>query len=235
MPMAAYMVNNNNNTIYITVGGTDYTVQVPAGDYTPQTFADAVETALALNVAGTQFEVTYNTVRDNFSLWANNPFTIDFKGIPIKYPGERVNIGAMVTPYKSASAARLLGFANQVYNSGTSITGSPTHGYTNLLNSAFRRNFNENKYVVLHVSQMTVNKSINNTISKSLTLIQPSYATLNVYKDEPIRKTFNPPIARVAKLYIALRDYWGNLYDFQNQDHRLEIIFMSHKHLSRYR
>lgn len=235
MHLASYMVNANNNKVYATVSTVNYVADIPFGDYTTSSFADALSTALQTSIVGTSFETVYDSVRDRFDIWANSMFALDFKGTAVTYAGERANMGTMVTPYKAKSAARLIGFANAVYTSQAGAGVSPVNGYTNKLSSVYRRNFTENNYVVLSIAQMSVNKSINDVLSRSLALIQPSYMSLNVCKDEPIRKMFNPPIPRLTKVSITLRDYWGNLYDFQNQDHRIEIVFMSHKHISKYR
>jgi hypothetical protein len=45
--------------------------------------------------------------------------------------------------------------------------------------------------------------------------------------DFPFEKTYSAPVARVARVGVRFTDYSGNEYDFQGQDHRLELVFAS--------
>jgi len=100
--------------------------------------------------------------------------------------------------------------------------------------STFSLNLLPNKYVILTLDpQFSVNKSKNPVLHNSTALI-----SCNEWKNltlPPVKKTFNPPINRLTRVDVKMTDYYGNLFDFQNQDHRLEILFESKKHLLKYK
>jgi hypothetical protein len=49
-----------------------------------------------------------------------------------------------------------------------------------------------------------------------------------------IKKSFNPPQARLARIRLSFYDVYGNLYDFQNQDHVIEFNIELFKMQRRY-
>ena len=49
-----------------------------------------------------------------------------------------------------------------------------------------------------------------------------------------IKKTFNPPQARLTRIRLTFYDVYGNLYDFQNQDHGIEFNIELFKMQRRY-
>lgn len=97
----------------------------------------------------------------------------------------------------------------------------------------FRVNFAVNKYIVMRIGQFTINNSSNPVLHKSTALISDTDVKI-LRSIQPIKKYFNPPIARLVKLDISFTDYYGNPYDFQNQDHRLEVMLESRKNLTKY-
>jgi hypothetical protein len=97
----------------------------------------------------------------------------------------------------------------------------------------YRINFTANPYAVLRIGQFTINNSINPVLHKSTALISGNDVRA-IRTTHPIKKYFNPPIARLVKLDISFTDYYGFPYDFQNQDHRLEIMLESKKALTKY-
>ena len=216
MPFSSYIININNNRLHVMVGGWLYDAIVETGNYTP------VQLAVALNVALTSlgvgiFEVAYVPVKDAFQIYSSVSFMIFCKG----------------SEYRNLTIGKVLGFGPKDYESAT-CTPYGSSLLTNVVECEFRCNLDEHKYIVLHVEQMSLNHSPNTVLHKSLALVSKQYSTLNYVTMNPIRKTFNPPIARLAKIRITLKDYYGNLYDFQNHDHRIEILFESRKHISKY-
>lgn len=112
------------------------------------------------------------------------------------------------------------------------IGGSTVNSVGNSIQAPFTMNLQPNRYVIMSVDQLNVNNSMNSVLHQSTALISiDQWKHLNL---NPIKKTLNPPIARLTKLIINFTDYYGNPCDFQNQDHRLEFLFESKKHLSKY-
>ena len=148
--------------------------------------------------------ITYNQVQDNITFDGNISFSLDF------------------TSKASKAIAAILGFSKGIY--ATPVT------------STYRINLNVNNYVVMNIEQFNINISSNNVIDRTTALIHYKPISINYvsFANMQIKKFFNPPIARLNKLKLSFMDYYGNPYDFQNQDHRIEILFESKKNLSRY-
>lgn len=177
---------------------------IPEGNYDPTSLTSTLSTL----VAPSSIMAAYDGIKDkiSFASLINQPFTLQFS---------------------SNSLARILGFASKdvIYNSGSTFD----------VTSPYRLNLSEDHYIIMYVDMMTINNSINSTINQSTAIIGKGDIYLNMRNlTLPIKKTFNPPIARLTKLRIRMTDYYGNPYDFQNQDHRLEFMFESRKQLSRY-
>ena len=149
-------------------------------------------------------QITYNPVQDNITFYGYVPFSLDF------------------TSKDSKAIAAILGFSKGIYVSPVTST--------------YRINLNVNNYVVMNIEQFNINISSNNVIDRTTALIHYKPISINYvsFANMQIKKFFNPPIARLNKLKLSFMDYYGNPYDFQNQDHRIEILFESKKNLSRY-
>lgn len=216
VPFSAYMINVNNNALHVSFdsGVSTQAVSIEPGDYTHSELRHAVESAL--NALGTAtFEVTYSSLKDNYTIWSDRSFSLIFVD-------------------RKGTMARVLGLSDKK-NYVSTIEGSSPSGLVNVIKGEFRKNFENHKYLVLSIEQMKLNHSANSVLHNSVALVPRNYNSLNIYSPVAnVRKTFNPPIARLSKLRITFKDFDGNLYDFQNHDHRLEIIFESHKHMSRY-
>lgn len=130
--------------------------------------------------------------------------------------------GEFTLKFANPDLALILGF--NVSNVSTNV-GS--------LVAPYRINFTANPYVVLRIGQFTINNSSNPVLHKSTALVSGNDVRA-IRTTHPIKKYFNPPIARLVKLDISFTDYYGFPYDFQNQDHRLEIMLESKKALTKY-
>lgn len=144
---------------------------------------------------------------------------------------------------------------NQISNkikfdgNGSSLTITPTANSLNktiglesnvtyndlIVESTHKVNLSKNQYVVLSIDQVHLNNSITSSLHKSFAILSPNMSNI-CYQNSSTKiiKYLNPPIARITKIKITLRDYDGELYDFQNYDHRLELILESRKHLKKF-
>jgi hypothetical protein len=119
--------------------------------------------------------------------------------------------------------SEMVGFVKDIEYTGTELV------------SIYRSNFNVNKYIVLKIDYMTINFSSNSNIHKSSAVVYKNELSLNTKSNISIlKKWFNPIIPKLYKLRIQLYDYYGNLYDFQNQNHRIDILFENRKHTLKY-
>jgi hypothetical protein len=210
LPLNTYLINKYFNTIKVTINNVNYNVILSIGNYTPTELATELD--LQFNKIG-NFSIIYNTTKtDNFTIMSDNNFSIDFS--------------------TKNSLAMMLGYKQIIYNS---ITTVPTNAsFPFMIKSEFRLNFDFNNYAVMFIDQFDVNKNQNNPLNKSFAIIGKDYSKLNINDEPNIIKNFSPPIGKINKFKITFYDRYGNLYDFQNMDHRFEILFKSHKQRRKY-
>lgn len=210
VPFSTYLINKYFNTLYMSMNGNSYKVVLDEGDYTPQQLATLIENAINNMVTSGDFTVSYESSTDNFRFKAKYGFSIDFSA--------------------KNSLCYILGFSTKEYTS----TAEGVAPYTNILNAEYRRNFNYCNYIVMSLEQFDTNKSVYNLLAKSFAIIPKKYTDLNISDKSQIIKTFSPSIPRLNKLRVKFYDPYGNLYDFQNHDHRYELVFTSFKQKRRY-
>lgn len=102
-------------------------------------------------------------------------------------------------------------------------------GYTNTVIAPFRRDFRGDRCIVLKMTPTAeVLSSTSTAIDRTFAVLpkgplnELSIRSMEMHPDE---KRWLPPLARIARVGVEMLDADGNLYDFQNQDHRLELIF----------
>lgn len=205
LPFSTYTINMHFNTLWIQVGaGAEVAVALNQGNYTVSSLASMMQTKLNAAGLGTTFTVTYDSTLDKFKFAATSSFSINFAN-------------------KTNALHYLLGFKPQNYTS----TG-------NEVTAPYRCNLNFNNYVVMCIDSFDNNKSNAKPLNKSFAIISPNYSNLNLGDEPKITKNFNPPLARLAKIHITFYDKYGNAYDFQNMDHRFELLFHSFKQKRKY-
>lgn len=208
IPFSKYLVNQYFNSLNITYNGTTYNVVLPTGDYTDASFLTAMQSSLNTNIGSGAITITYNALLDNYTFTSTNNFGFNFQD-------------------QKNSLGMLLGFninKNYVANSGASY----------VLNSEFRRNFKYNNYIIFNIDQFDLLKSADSILNKSYATIPDNYDSLNISDKPQYIKIFSPPIPRLVKLHLQFSDRFGNPYDFQNQDHRFEILLTSFKQKRKY-
>ena len=97
----------------------------------------------------------------------------------------------------------------------------------------YRVDMRKDKYMVMNLGQSSVNFSENNPTHKSFAIIKKDDLE-NKYIDANYKKYYNPPIPAMTTLRISFQDYDGQLYDFQNQDHMIELMFCCFKNQRKY-
>ena len=205
MPLSSYLINSNFNALTFTTNNDNYTVNLPPGNYDPTT-ALATELQTQMNSAVDQFVVTYVAAQDNYIIRSSSPFSINFSG--------------------TNTLAKLFGFNNGVVNSVSN--SSYTDGFSNVIQAPYRINPNYNDYAVMYIDQCDLFKSPYNAFDKAFAIIGQDYYTNNIAESSRIKKGFDPPV-RLQKLKVRFYDKYYNPYDFQNQDHRFEIVLTSSK------
>lgn len=208
IPLSMYMINKYFNTFYLKLGNNTYNIILDHGNYNGGELASLIQTKL--NLVNNIFTVIFNTNRENLTITAGSPFSLDFS---IQEP--------------NTNLCYLLGFKKNIANA---VNINET--YT--LISDYRINFNYNNYLIINIDQFKNNKSIDQNIHDSFCIAPRIYNTQSLIDLPDIRKVFNPIISRLSKLTIFITDRFGNPMDFQNVDHRLEFLFTSFKQKFKY-
>ena len=206
IPFSTYIINMYFNKLWVSVGtDAEVVVTLPLGNYDTVELAAMMQSALNASIVGATFTVTYNRTLDKYTFSATTAFSLNFAG-------------------KTNNLSALLGFDGRNYTSDG----------TNTIVAPFRCNFEFNKYIVMCIDQFDNNKSNTKPLNKSFAVITQKYFSLNLADEPNIVKNFNPPLGRLLKIHITFFDKYGNLYDFQNMDHRFEILFQSFKQRRKY-
>lgn len=82
-------------------------------------------------------------------------------------------------------------------------------------------NLTTDRYIVMYLQQAKNYNSANNIVHQCFAIINDNKG--QTY-DQHIKKGFNPPIPSYKKLNFKFCDSYGNPYDFQNKDHRFELV-----------
>lgn len=208
---STYLVNKYFNTLRFTVSSTNYNCVLNIGNYTESTLATEIETRMNALIAA-NFKVIYSTTLDKYIICSKLAFSMDFNF--------------------DNSLASMLGFIKKTYNSVSDASYDPT--YPNVIVAPYRKNFDFNNYYVMYIEQFDLNKNANKNLNKSFAIIGNNYEIMNISDDPKIIKYFNPPINKLNKLRVSFYDRYGNPADFQNTDHRYEIMFKSFKQGRKY-
>jgi hypothetical protein len=209
VPLSSYLINSYFNKIMFSISSTQYTATLDNGDYDAAALAPMIESKLNGQVS-TNFQVTYNSTMDSFTFASKVPFSFDFTG--------------------KNNLAPLLGFRAKVYASSNVGVGTFAH----VIRADFRCNLNYNNYIILNIEQFDINKSNSTILQKTFAVLGKTYNDLSISNNPRITKYFTPPIPRLLKLKLSFYDRYGNPYDFQNMDHRIELQFVSHKQKRKY-
>lgn len=213
IPFTNYLINQYFNTLNITYIGNIYIIVIDIGDYDNNSFIAEMQSKLNTVIGNNMINITYNTKLDSYIFTSLNTFTFNFIG-------------------NKNNLAMLLGFSQD--NNYISESSSGGQGGQYILNSPYRKNFNYNNYIIMDIDQFDLLKSIDRDLNKSYAMIPKTYDVLNIADHPQYIKIFSPPIPRLTKLHIQFSDRFGNKYDFQNMDHRFEILLTSFKQKRKY-
>ena len=208
IPMSSYMINRYFNTFTLIIEGTEYNVTLDYGDYNPIEFATMVTNKM--NEVYNSFLVEYVPRLDNFKFSSTITFSISFKKQDIK-----------------SSLHSIFGMRQDIYAAIPS-------GLQYVINSTYRKNFKYNNYMIMNIDQFDILKSNNNDIHRTTAIIVENYSNVNMGDTPELIKSFTPPISRLSRIKLSFTDRFGNPYDFQNIDHKIELVFKSFKQKRKY-
>lgn len=214
-------------------GGAPVNVVMSPGNYT--TIGDLVSEigqALSRTILNSFVDVDYDQRQDMLYFFADQAFDITCD--LYKAPKVAKLLGLQsAQPPQSAQQQPVpqpqlpkLGSASSVPTStvpNINIASARAQG----LRMPYRVDTSGERYIVMDLTpNAELLTSVNDAINRTFAII-PSSADTNVSWREgaAVEKSWSTPIARLSKVGISFLDYYGNDYDFQNQDHRVELIF----------
>jgi hypothetical protein len=178
---------------------------IEEGDYDKAGIASALQDCLNANADSLTFTVAYVDTKDNFLITCAS--------------------GSDFTLQIDSYLCQILGFEQDLEYTSSSFK----------LKSTYRCNLDVNKYIILYIDYMTINVSSTNNIHKSTAVVYKNEMSINTRSTiTQIKKWFNPIIPRLQKIRVRMTDEYGNPYDFQNQDHRIDILYESRKRSIKY-
>jgi hypothetical protein len=210
VPFTKYFIDQNNNTFKLKVGLTYASFKIPVGDYaTGDLIVDE------LNKTSSQVVFSYNKINNKISIKNNSgtSATLSCRG-----PSERKNDYMEPSPTYTNQLMRIVGLDFDDHEVGANET----------FEFPYKVNLRHDKYIVMNLGQANVNVSENNSTNKSFAIIKTDELE-NKFIESNYKKYFNPPVNSLTTLSLSFNDYDGNLYDFQNQDHMIELLFCCFK------
>lgn len=215
IPFSRYLVHENNNVLHFELSGAELEAVVEPGDYTETELATELETKMNTVSGTSNFVVTYAANTKKYTITNSSiSFTLVFRGDSYQHTNNVYDYR-----YKPKTIAKLLGFRNEDADAFSS--GSGTWG----VKSLFSRNFTQDNYMALKIQNVSLNKAQTRSTQSSFCIVNNPANSISNYYDHVLKKKLSPPIQSLKKLSISFYDYDGNQYDFQNHEHRLELIF----------
>jgi hypothetical protein len=202
-----YNVNKYNNVLH--TGTQDYTL--PLGTY------DGVAIASTLTSLIPSLTVTFNDISSKFTFVSTVDMELKFRNDEqTRYDSDNFEYR-----YLTNSVGKLLGFAIDNY---ALTANSP-------LEAPYTMDLETENYIIMYMQQAKVYQSKNNKAHNCFAIINKMENSSNglVMFNNNVSKSFNPAIANLSNLVFKFCDYNGNLYDFQNREHRFEIVFTCFK------
>lgn len=219
VPFTKYLINSSNNTFYYKVGDDEYgDFSIDEGDY--ETVAELV-TELNNKAVDVSAPFTFSEVPKQKKI----KLTTSTDNVTLVCLGDEVqkNNYPRLSPTYKSQLMKLLGLSLENHE----ITTASTYYFQHKVD------LRKDKYMVMNLGQSSVNFSENNPTHKSFAIIKKDDLE-NKYTDANYKKYYNPPIPSMATLRISFKDYNGQLYDFQNQDHMIELMFCCFKNQRKY-
>lgn len=195
-----YNITTNNNILHTSLGN----YEIPPGVYDAELLADKL-------TESTPFMVEHNTISDKFTFTATEDVTLIFQ----KDNSVRYDLSSYMNVYPENSIGKVLGFP---VSKVELVANKP-------LEATYRIDLKAENYIVMYLTPAKVFSSKNNKIHNCFAIINKG-DTEGWTNDTVIAsKRFNPCLPNMNKLNIKFCDRDGKLYDFQNKEHRMEIVF----------
>lgn len=196
-------------------GGLPVPITLPAGNYaSAQDIAQ--ELNAAMQAASVPCDARFDPRQDVIYIFSDYVIQvqIDAKVSPRLAALLGAGAGALTADAVTASSA-----PGAALNTNSRVFG---------LRMPYRVDVRGDRYVSLTLSPSAELLRSANTITDRTFAIVPSTGQTNISGSDgaaPVEKSWRAPLARVARIGLQFLDYYGEPYDFQNQDHRIELVF----------
>lgn len=211
IPISTYTINPNNNRFRLVINHTTYHVQLDIGDYTQEEIARQLASKIE-HLSGCRFDATIDKPRGKFIFSSDRPFAFVF------------------APEWSPSCHKLLGFRHDTYEARET---SPPHTF--ILEPPFRAHLSDTDYALLQIAGFHNFNSVNTAMKKTFAIVPAAHTPSTITSDSfRYQKSFNPPMAKLAKLQIEFKDRFGKPFDLQNQDHYFVLRIEVYRHSPKY-
>jgi hypothetical protein len=224
VPFNNYNITKYNNTLHFLDKSSTVIDQysITPGNYTASTLIEALNNALIdLTTNIRVATITYNEITEKIKIEANEDLQLGFKSpIQIKYDESNA-----IDKYMDNSIGRVLGFGIDNYEIGANDE----------LEAPYTINLKTDDYMTMYIATAKNYYSINQHVHEAFAVINnPSNGNLINVSEELMKKSYFPALPSMKTFSIKFKDYYGNLYDFQNKEHRFEIIFTCYKQTRSY-
>ena len=178
---------------------------IPCGLYTGEEIAEAIKQL-------TSIDVKYHSITHKITIISNEGCELNFQNEIDKKLDD-----VFVKTYNDKSIARLLGFEAKTYT-----LGAGEH-----IEAPYTVDLEPDSYITMYLQKAKNYLSQNPKANHAYAIITRNDTRtqgINIYNGTTV-KYFNPPIPSLKNLSFKFFDYDGNLYDFENKNHRMELLF----------
>jgi hypothetical protein len=214
IPFSRYIVHDRNNTLHFTFSDSpsvEHFVKIVPGNYTQRELCEELHAELTPHSIGCAYVPNQEKCILSSS---TNVFSLVIKG-------DSYTTADKMTHFllKTDSICNVIGFA-------ISDHGSSNDNASNNIIGSYPMNMDADSYIIMKLKGAKVFKSNNGNVDNCFAIIRNNILEVNNVTNPPIvMKSFNPPLASLNRISISFHDYNGNLYDFNNKDHTLELRF----------
>ena len=224
IPFNNYNITQYNNTLHILNKSSNIIEEysITHGNYTSTTLVEALNNVLVdnNNVVGVA-TITYNEITEKITFMANGDIELIFKSPTQKKYDDDI----FIDKYMNNSIGKVLGFGIENYE----ISANEKY------EAPYTLNLKADDYMTMYITTAKNYYSINTHAHEAFAVINnQSNGNLNIVSEELMKKSYYPALPSMKTFSIKFKDYHGNLYDFQNKEHRFEIIFTCFKQTRSY-
>jgi len=203
IPNSAYLINERNNLLHLSIGDGGTCYDIEPGDYTEDELKDAINTLLI----GTNITIDYNDNVHKFTFCNNNT---DDMGTLYLHFGDCE---------QTRSIRKVLGFRQENY----------IIGYNTKQEAPNKHCLKPDCFSILRIRELENIRSNSTPLDRAFAVIPMSAEQnkdVHINADgccSPFVKYFNPPLSRLDRFTFEFIDKQGNPINFEGLEHYMEF------------